>query len=155
MNTDAFDLAARPSQFREVPTPMARARSLVFDRATRDAAAADVRAAGASSRLRVVAIAAAILSIFGTTNAAEAFEIPTGNDDLALRWDNTIRYNLALRAQKQDPAILGAVNNDDGDRNFSNGSLVANRIDVLSEFDLIWQQKYGIRVSAAGWWDPA
>ena len=55
-----------------------------------------------------------------------------------MRWDNTLRYNLGLRAQSQNSEILGAPNYDDGDRNFGNGSLVANRFDVLSEFDFVF-----------------
>ena len=58
-----------------------------------------------------------------------------------MRWDNTIRYNLGERAQSQDGAILGNPNFDDGDRNFSNGSIVTNRLDLLSEFDFVWQKK--------------
>ena len=91
----------------------------------------------------------AVASLLAAAGAAQAFEIDTGNDDLAMRWDNTFRYNLGVRAQGQDPALLKNPNLDDGDRNFSNGSLVTNRLDVLSEFDSIWQKKYGVRVSAA------
>ena len=54
-----------------------------------------------------------------------------------MRWDNTIRYNLGVRTQSQDTKIIGSPNFDDGDRNFSNGSLVTNRLDVLSEFDFV------------------
>ncbi len=67
---------------------------------------------------------------------ASAFEITTGDPDLQVRWDNTVRYNLGVRAQSQDSKILGNTNFDDGDRNFSNGSIVTNRVDLLSEFDL-------------------
>ena len=95
---------------------------------------------------------AVLLMLAGT---AEAFDIPTGNPDLALRWDNTFRYNLGFRTQSQDPNILASPNFDDGDRNFSNGSIVTNRLDLLSEFDLIYQRKHGFRVSAAGWYDDA
>ena len=84
-----------------------------------------------------------------------AFEIDTGNPDLTMRWDNTVRYNLGIRAQSQDPNLLASPNFDDGDRNFSNGSLVTNRFDVLSEFDIVWMRKYGARVSAAAWYDFA
>jgi hypothetical protein len=87
--------------------------------------------------------------------ASQAFEIPTNNEDLTIRWDNTVRYNAGFRVQSQDPAITGNANANDGDLNFKNGSLVTSRFDVLSEFDLVWQKKYGVRVSAAGWWDPA
>ena len=103
----------------------------------------------------MAALSAALLAAFAASNAAYAFEIDTGNEDLTLRWDNTFRYNLGVRAQGQDQALIKSPNFDDGDRNFSNGSLVTNRLDVLSEFDLIWQKKYGLRVSAAGWYDAA
>ncbi len=29
------------------------------------------------------------------------------------------------------------------------------RVDLLSEFDVVWRQHYGARVSAAGWYDYA
>ncbi len=101
------------------------------------------------------AIALAVASLLGAAGAAQAFEIDTGNPDLALRWDNTFRYNLGWRTQAQDPAILGNANLDDGDRNFSRNSLVTNRLDILSEFDLVWQKSLGMRFSAAAWYDAA
>jgi len=103
--------------------------------------------------LRRTALALATAALFA--GPAAAFEIDTGNPDLDLRWDNTIRYNAGMRAQKQNSAILGAPNNDDGDRNFGNNSLVTSRFDLLSEFDAVWQKQYGARFSAALWWDPA
>jgi hypothetical protein len=105
--------------------------------------------------LRMTAISAAIVGIFALPGIAAAFEIPTGNEDLAIRWDNTLRYNLGMRAQSQNEAILKNPNQDDGDRNFANGSLVTNRLDILSEFDFVFRKSYGFRVSAAGWYDGA
>ncbi|HET9045477.1 MAG TPA: DUF1302 family protein, partial [Casimicrobiaceae bacterium] len=93
-----------------------------------------------ASRRHAVAFAIAALFAGG---AAQAFDIDTGNPDIQMRWDNTVRYNLGMRAQSQDAKILGNPNYDDGDRNFSNGSLVTNRFDVLSEFDFVYQKKYG------------
>ncbi len=101
------------------------------------------------------AAALAIASLFTASGAVEAFEIDTGNPDIAMRWDNTVRYNLGVRAQSQNNAILGNPNFDDGDRNFSNGSVVTNRLDLLSEFDFIYQRKYGFRASYAAWRDFA
>lgn len=86
---------------------------------------------------------------------AVAVEINTGNDDIQLRWDNTLRYNLGMRTEGQDKAILANPNNDDGDRNFDRHRLVNNRLDILSESDLIYKGKYGARVSAALWYDAA
>ncbi|MEH0166798.1 DUF1302 domain-containing protein [Paucibacter sp. JuS9] len=86
---------------------------------------------------------------------AQAASIETGNADLTINWDHTLRYNLGQRLQKADAAILGNANADDGDRNFAKGSIVTNRIDVLSEFDVTWKRRAGLRLSAAGWYDAA
>ena len=83
---------------------------------------------------------------------ASAFEIPTGNEEYVLRWDNTLRYTVAQRLDGQNRAIVGNPNSDDGDRNFSSG-IVSNRLDLLSEADLVYKKKYGIRVSGAAWYD--
>ena len=56
--------------------------------------------------LRRRAASLAVASLFAAAGAAQAFEIDTGNEDLAMRWDNTFRYNLGVRAQGQDQAIL-------------------------------------------------
>jgi len=100
-------------------------------------------------------LGAAVAAAFAASMPARAFEIPTGDDDLVVRWDNTFRYNIGMRAQGQDQSILKNTNLDDGDRNFSNGSLVTNRLDILSEFDAVWQRKYGVRFSYAAWYDAA
>jgi hypothetical protein len=86
---------------------------------------------------------------------AQAFEFDTGNPDLAVRWDNTIRYNLGVRVEQRDPKIGNSALSDEGDYSFDKGQTVANRLDILSEFDLVFQKKYGFRVSGAGWYDNA
>lgn len=97
-------------------------------------------------------LSAMILAALATTGSVQAGEIKTGNPDLVLRWDNTIRVNLANRIEGQDASILNSPNFDDGDRNFE-GGFVSERVDLLSEFDLTWQDRLGFRVSAAGWYD--
>lgn len=98
-------------------------------------------------------LACAAMSILILTGSACAFEIPTGNDDLNLRWDNTIRLTVSQRLKSQNKDILNSPQNDDGDRNFDKG-IVSNRLDILSEIDLVYKRLYGIRLSGAGWWDP-
>ncbi len=110
-------------------------------------------ACNAGFRPRTLALALA--SALGVSGAVQAFEIDTGNEDIAIRWDNTFRYNLGIRGQHQNPQLLGNPNIDDGDRNFSNGSVVTNRLDVLSEFDFVYQRSYGFRASYAAWKDWA
>jgi hypothetical protein len=91
----------------------------------------------------------------GLCGNAAATDIDTGNPDLQLRFDNTIRYNYGQRVNAQNSAILGNLNADDGDRRFPNNSAVNNRLDLLSELDLVFDKRLGARVSAAGWYDHA
>lgn len=100
--------------------------------------------------LRAVAVAAALCAV----GAAQAVEIDTGNPDLSVRFDNTVKYNYGYRVASQDPAILKSVNSDDGDRNFDKGT-VTNRVDLLSEFDFVFKKRFGFRVSGAAWADGA
>lgn len=88
-------------------------------------------------------------------HSAFAVELETGNPDVQLRLDNTIRYNLGMRTQGQSASILKNPNFDDGDRNFDKNSIVNNRVDVLTEFDFVYKQAYGVHVSAATWYDAA
>ncbi len=110
--------------------------------------------AGARRGLRLTVISAALAAAFALPGAVGAFEINTGNEDIQLRWDNTVRLNIVERIEAQDEAMLKNPNFDDGDRNFDRGR-VFTRIDWLTEFDVIWKRQLGFRVSAAGWWDPA
>ena len=106
-----------------------------------------------SLNLKPRAAVLAVAALFAS--GAHALEFNTGDPDVQLRWDNTVRYNLGVRAQSQDAKILGNPNFDDGDRNFSNGSIVTNRVDLLSELDFVYKRAMGFRVSAAGWADGA
>ena len=99
--------------------------------------------------LRQVAVAAAVC-VAGTN--AHAVEFDAGNPDLSVRWDNTIKYSAASRLREQDSALLGNPNLDDGDRNFNKG-LISNRLDLLTELDAVYAKRYGLRLSAAGWYD--
>jgi hypothetical protein len=96
------------------------------------------------------ALAAALCAI-GTVHAAE---IETGNPDLVVRFDNTVKYNFAKRLHGQNAALLKSANFDDGNRNFDKGT-VANRVDLLSELDVVYKQKFGLRLSGAAWYDQA
>ena len=105
-------------------------------------------------RRTALATAAAALCT-GLCASAYAFELDTGNEDVKVHFDNTVRYNFGKRVESQDPAILANPNKDDGDRNFKKGSTVTNRLDVLSEFDAVYKENFGLRLSAAGWYDQA
>ena len=108
----------------------------------------------ASRVLRVLPTALAAATLFAGSGA-QAFEIDTGNPDLAMRWDNTFRYNLGVRVEQRDPKIGNSALSDEGDYSFDKGQTVAKRLDILSEFDLVCKKRYGFRVSGAGWYDAA
>lgn len=93
-----------------------------------------------------------VLMAVMTSGAANAASIGTGNPDLSVRWDNTLKYSNAFRLKDVDQDLVdGAPNGDDGDRNFDTG-LVSNRADIFSEVDVVYKN-YGFRVSGAAWYD--
>lgn len=104
--------------------------------------------------LKPIALAVTFLSITAGLPDVHAFEIDTGNPDLRVRWDNTLKYSAAWRTKSQSDKLTEsqtALNQDDGDRNFSKG-LISNRLDLLSEMDVTYQN-FGARVSGAAWYD--
>jgi hypothetical protein len=97
--------------------------------------------------------AAAVLAL--TCGAAQAFDFDTGNPDLSVRWDNTARFNYGVRVEDRDPKIGNSALSDEGTYSFDKGDAVAQRLDLLSELDVIFKKRYGARVSGAGWYDAA
>lgn len=111
------------------------------------------------NRFRLNALCLVIAGACASMGASNlhAAQIDTGNPDLRISWDNTIKYSAAWRVAKQDSSVADAsigpqLNTNDGDRNFSRG-LISNRLDLLSEFDLRYKRNYGLRLSAAAWYD--
>jgi hypothetical protein len=84
--------------------------------------------------------------------SAQAIEIETGNPDLKVQFDNTVKYNAAFRLKDRSATLIADPNQDDGDRNFSKG-LISNRVDLLTEFDVKYKDTMGFRVSGAAWYD--
>lgn len=106
-----------------------------------------------ASRRAVLALALAFGALLILPDAA-ATDIDTGNPDLKLRWDNTVKYSAAFRVKDRSATLVegaDAINGDDGDRNFGKG-LISNRVDLLSEVDLTYKN-VGARVSGAAWYD--
>lgn len=114
-------------------------------------------------RMAVLALAA-----MAATHAG-AFQFDTGNPDLTVRWDNTIKGSAKYRVSAADPALKNsfrllvpgvpassfpqALNFNAGDQNFQDRGFVSERIDVLSELDVVWRRDFGVRLSAAAWYD--
>jgi uncharacterized protein DUF1302 len=104
---------------------------------------------------RVTAIAAAVAVLGVCSGPTGAMELETGNPDLSVRWDNTVRFNYGVRAESRDARIGNSALADEGDYSFDRGDAVAKRLDLLSEFDLVYKKRYGLRVSGAAWYDGA
>ncbi|WP_028631441.1 DUF1302 domain-containing protein [Metapseudomonas resinovorans] len=108
-----------------------------------------------SPNLRRCLLASAILAGMGASST-QAFELDTGNPDWAVRFDNTVKYNYGVRTESADKRLLGTPNNNDGDYNFrKSGTNITNRVDLLTELDVVYQSSMGFRVSAASWYDKA
>jgi hypothetical protein len=100
---------------------------------------------------------AAIAARGGAGERLAAFQIDSGNPDVAMSWDNTVKYSNAFRVRSVDPKVadnsLGPqANTNDGDQNFGKG-LISNRLDLLSELEFRYRKDFGFRVSGAAWYD--
>lgn len=105
-------------------------------------------------RLSTLATAVAgTIAVLAAAASAQAAEFDSGNPDLKIRWDNTVRYNLSRRMEGIDPLIGNNSTTHESDNKFSKGSIVNNRVDLLSEFDLVYKGNMGARVSGAAWYD--
>lgn len=103
-------------------------------------------------RLYRILFAVAVTSMCSAHfDRAEGFQIKTGIPDVRIRWDNTIKYNAAWRLNDSSDELTSSINQDDGDRNFDKG-LISNRINLLSELDVVYK-RFGARASGAAWYD--
>lgn len=96
------------------------------------------------------AIALAVASLLASP-AVLAFEIDTGESEVKMRWDTSVKYSAGVRLKDRSSVLTGDANSDDGDRNFAKG-LISNRVDLLTDFDVTYRN-FGARVSGAAWYD--
>lgn len=102
----------------------------------------------------VLSPVAALLALSMASNNALAAEIPLNSSDWSLRLDNTAKLNYGNRIEKADAAIAGTANFNDGNLNFDKGT-VSKRADLFTELDLVYQDKWGVRLSSSAWYDAA
>uniref|UniRef100_UPI0037852FCC DUF1302 domain-containing protein n=1 Tax=Aquabacterium sp. TaxID=1872578 RepID=UPI0037852FCC len=57
--------------------------------------------------------------------------------------------------EQRDPKIGNSALADEGTYSFDKGDAVAQRVDLLSELDLVYNKRHGLRVSATAWYDGA
>ena len=104
---------------------------------------------------RATTVSSAVLALFAYAGAAQAFQIDT-NPDWEIHWDNTVAYNVGMRAQGINPAIGNNPLFSESEYKFKNaGDIVTNRVSDLSEFDAVYRNEFGIRLSASFWKDFA
>jgi hypothetical protein len=103
-------------------------------------------------RARRILLAAVVVACCGS---AEAVELDTGLENVSLRWDNTLRYNAGWRLQHRDSRIGDNPASDESDYKFGQGQMVTNRLDVLSELDFVYKERYGFRLSGNLFYDYA
>lgn len=101
-------------------------------------------------------ISFAVFSALVSAQAA-AFQIDTGNPDVVVTFDNTVKLSTGYRLKNPDRSVAGdtatlQINTNDGDNNFDRG-FVSKRLDLLSEFEVKYKRDFGIRVSGAAWYD--
>ena len=113
---------------------------------------------GFTRSLSVQAAAMVVFSVLAfTIQPVYAFGIPTENQNITIRWDNTLKYSNMYRLLDQDKKLIADKNTDDGNRNFDKG-FVSNRFDIYSEFDAVYaaddmSSSFGTRFSTAAWYD--
>lgn len=98
-----------------------------------------------------------VATALGTIGTAPvwAFNIDTGNPDIELRWDNTVRYNAGWRLEDVNPHFANSFGNDETETRFKKNDMILNRVDLLTEVDMTYQRRIGFRVSAAAWSENA
>lgn len=97
----------------------------------------------------------ATLVLVAGAPAAQAFQLDLADPDWNVRFDNTAKLSYGQRVEGQNAKVARTANLNDGDKNFSVGSAVTQRVDLLTELDVVYQGNMGMRVSAASWYDHA
>jgi hypothetical protein len=105
--------------------------------------------------LRCLALMATAAGACTMPSALQAFEFDTGNPNLRVRFDNQVRYAVGMRMDDIDPAFGNNPTYDETEYLFEKHDVMMNRFDLLSEFDVIYRENFGARVSAAVWHDWA
>jgi hypothetical protein len=108
-----------------------------------------------NSHPTAVGLALSVAAALASSGQLHAKEFLLDNPDLNIRWDNTVRYNLGIRAEGRENSLANNATYDESDSKFDRGDLVTNRVDLMSEFELAYQQYHGFRISGAAWYDQA
>lgn len=112
------------------------------------------QSSGGVFRIAPCAVVVAMATL-GATQGAQAFEVDTGNPDFDIRLDTQVRYSAGWRMEKQNSAFANSPSYDSTEAFAKRGDMITNRINLLSELDVVHNQTYGFRVSGSAWRDFA
>lgn len=102
---------------------------------------------------RSVGITVVLATLGAGATSVQAFSIDTGNQDISMRLDTSLRYNAGWRLGGQNDHFANHPSYHETEGTFDRGDMVLNRVDVMSQFDLVYQGRHGFRVSGSGWYD--
>ena len=105
--------------------------------------------------VKTACVGALPMSLAVFSGWASAYDYRSDDGDLAISLGNTVRYTLGWRAQDASSSIANNFVYAQSDRKFDKGDVVTNRVDLLTELNLNYQEMWGARVSAATWYDNA
>lgn len=110
---------------------------------------------GPATRAGMTAMSTAVSLLFLCSSEASAFQFKT-DPEWQIHWDNTVAYNVGMRAQGMDPAIGNNPVYSESEYKFKRaGDVVTNRVSDLTEFDAVYRNDTGVRISASFWKDFA
>jgi len=115
-----------------------------------------MQVSGCRDRLpHATVIRVAACTLFACAGTAQAFQLTTP-PDWEVHWDNTVAYNLGMRAQGINDGIGNNPLYSESDYKFKHaGNIVTNRVSDLTEFDAVYRNDFGFRLSASFWKDFA
>src|SRR5699024_1936378 len=100
-----------------------------------------------------------VILSFSLLGAAQAFQVPTGVQDLNLTLNTTVLYNLGLRVDPIDPSIQNSPGYYERDSKFGQWDSIASRRTIQPNLSLVYRpdfnEYYGAIVSGDAWYDPA
>lgn len=117
---------------------------------THNAQEATAGSIGTRKSILSIAVATAISSSIAVNSHALSFE----SGELLVDWDTTLNYSAAWRTQDQDKAALADRGKGSGNENFDTGSIITNRVSVLSEVSLAYRD-YGAFIRGSAFYDDA
>ena len=90
------------------------------------------------------------------SGGASALEFDTGNPDLSIRWDNTVRAQLGVRVENRDTRSATRRSPTKAPTASTRATRSPSASTWLSELDVVYKKRYGAaRQRAPAWYDAA